>query len=1090
MFEKKPSTAESQSAHAAPKLPVPFFEVLDEERAALCGTQRNNFSWDFAENQFKEKADFKKLAAAIRKLFAPDAPMNFSTATRAELVARLNELLHTDRCLYHDPAFPKIGLSKEVIALADLKLVGSELMRRNRLLLEAAFSEDLKAIADIHIESIYRRIHAEAGSTALCFSGGGIRSATFALGVTQGLARHGLLKHFDYLSTVSGGGYIGSWLSSWIRREGDANKVFAALGARRAESPMDPEPATLDHLRKYSNYLTPKLGLFSADAWTLAATYLRNLFLNWMVFIPLLLAFFALPRLHIALLLQPQPPWFVGGTFLIGCLLAIGALAYCAMNRPAVANDLKDNGGSWFARRGQGDFLIFGLIPLTLAAVCLTTAWAWAHMPGGLIPHNSVLNAMLNFIGCTADAPSPRWLNFCFIGAAVHLSGWVVSEFFLQRWGSGKGGRLVWEFFLALLTGAAGGFFLWLAATKIPFDPNGSGPIFYACFAAPMVMILFLFAATVFIGAGSKFTSDEDREWWARMGGWMCIAILGWAGFASLVLFGPLGLLTLWFWAPKTMGLLGGASGLFTLIAGYSGGTSARPETKDKNNFAAGLLDNTLKMLAAPLTLLLIVVLLSLGTSWVMVKTGLVTGLENVYHGFYNALVNDLVRQTAANADFMHAEILDNFVSGLLATELPVVFYFVVIAAGVGWLLSLAININKFSLHAIYRSRIVRAYLGASNFKRDPNPFTGFDPADNLPLAHLRLTKDDAEPKSDDLPQRPLHIINMALNLVTGENLAWQQRKAETFTASTLHCGNFRLGYRYTHHYAVSQDQKGLKLGTAVAISGAAASPNQGYHSSPLVALLMTLFNIRLGWWLGNPGAMGHSTFGDPSPRSPVLHYLKEGLGLTNSTSPYVYLSDGGHFENLGLYEMVLRRCRLIVVSDAGCDPDGALEDLGNAIRKIRVDLGVNITMKKFDIFARDAGEKSGHYCALGEIDYGTADEGGRKGTLIYIKPALIGNEPRDIYNYSRQSETFPHETTADQWFSESQFESYRALGQRTIEWLFACKASGTPEAVTRAEVLSDLVHQAYVAAETPRPPFADNLFSPETPDADDSAKI
>ena len=1074
MAEKKsPPPTESQSVNAGRKLPVPFFEVLDEEQAALRGTKRNNFPWDFAENHFKEKADFKKLATAIRELFTADAQKHFSAATRAELVARLNELLHANRCLYHDQQFPQTGLSKEIIAMADLKVDGSELVRLNRLLLEAAFAEHLKTIADIHIESIYRRIHAGEGSAALCFSGGGIRSATFALGVTQGLARRGVLKHFDYLSTVSGGGYIGSWLSSWIHREGDAQKVFDALGAARAASPMDPEPAPLDHLRKYSNYLTPKLGLFSADAWTLAATYLRNLFLNWIVFIPLLLAFFALPRLHVSLLLLEQPAWTVGVTLLAGFMLAVVSLAYCAMNRPGVVKDLKAHGGGWFARRGQEDFLVFGLIPLCLAAVCLTTAWAWAHHPIGLRPDNFFLAALLKFVGCTGE--SPRLLNYCVMGAAVHLSGWLVAECFLRRRGSGAGKSLRWEFSLALLTGAAGGIFLWLAATKLPFHADGSGPLWYGCFAAPVVMILFLFAATVFIGAGSKFTSDEDREWWARMGGWMFIAILGWAGFASLVLFGPLGLLACWFWAPKTMSLIGGASGLFTLIVGYSGNTSARKESKTENKFTAGLLDKTLKLLAAPLSLALLVVLVSLATSWLLVKTGLFFYLDFPRPGGFSA-----------------ALLSEHFVQVVRKTESWYLALFLLATASVGWMLSWLININKFSLHAIYRSRLVRAYLGASNFKRDPNPFTGFDPADNLPLAHLRITKDGAEPKSDDPPQRPLHIVNMALNLVTGENLAWQQRKAETFTASTLHCGNFRLGYRFTKHYAVSQDKTGLKLGTAVAISGAAASPNQGYHSSPLVALLMTLFNVRLGWWLGNPGAMGHDTFSDPSPRSPVAHYIKEGLGLTDSTSPYVYLSDGGHFENLGLYEMVLRRCRLIVVSDAGCDPECALEDLGGAIRKIRVDLGVKIDMKKFEIFSRtdEGGEKSGHYCALGEIDYGTADEGGRKGILLYIKPALIGNEPRDIYNYSRQSEMFPHEPTSDQWFSESQFESYRALGQRAVEWMFAWKASNLPEADTRADVLTDLVHQAYVASETPRPTFADTLFASENPPADAGAKI
>ena len=114
-----------------------------------------------------------------------------------------------------------------------------------------------------------------------------------------------------------------------------------------------------------------------------------------------------------------------------------------------------------------------------------------------------------------------------------------------------------------------------------------------------------------------------------------------------------------------------------------------------------------------------------------------------------------------------------------------------------------------------------------------------------------------------------------------------------------------------------------------------------GYHSSPALAFLMTLFNVRLGWWLGNPGLAGNDTWQRRNPRSSILPYIYEATGNTNDTYPYVYLSDGGHFENLGLYEMVLRRSHRIVVSDGGCDPKYVYEDLGNAVRKIRIDLGI-----------------------------------------------------------------------------------------------------------------------------------------------------
>ena len=145
-----------------------------------------------------------------------------------------------------------------------------------------------------------------------------------------------------------------------------------------------------------------------------------------------------------------------------------------------------------------------------------------------------------------------------------------------------------------------------------------------------------------------------------------------------------------------------------------------------------------------------------------------------------------------------------------------------------------------------------------------------------------------------------------------------------------------------------------------------------GYHSSPLVTFLMTFFNARLGWWLGNPGPAGNDTFYLSSPRFTVRPIVAEAFGLTGRTAPYVYLSDGGHFDNLGLYEMVLRRCHLIVVSDGSCDADCDLNDLGGAIRKIRADLGISIEFPGgISIYPRSADPATlarGLYWAVGRI--------------------------------------------------------------------------------------------------------------------------
>jgi hypothetical protein len=203
-----------------------------------------------------------------------------------------------------------------------------------------------------------------------------------------------------------------------------------------------------------------------------------------------------------------------------------------------------------------------------------------------------------------------------------------------------------------------------------------------------------------------------------------------------------------------------------------------------------------------------------------------------------------------------------------------------------------------------------------------------------------------------------------------------------------------------------------------------------GYHSSAATGFIMTLLNARLGAWLGNPGRAGERTWRHAGPRSAIASLLREAFGLTNNRSKYVYLSDGGHFENLALYEMVLRRCRSIVVLDSGCDGDFTYEDLGNALRKIRIDLNIPIVFEDDDI--RPLRQKT-RRCAVARIDYAAVDGPCEPGYIVYIKPMLVGDEPPDVASYSRTDCTFPHQSTADQWFDESQTESYRMLGSFTV---------------------------------------------------------
>ena len=320
-----------------------------------------------------------------------------------------------------------------------------------------------------------------------------------------------------------------------------------------------------------------------------------------------------------------------------------------------------------------------------------------------------------------------------------------------------------------------------------------------------------------------------------------------------------------------------------------------------------------------------------------------------------------------------------------------------------------------------------------------PGPLTGklvpgFDPRDDMRLANL------AGPDFTG----PYPLVNATLNLVAGEDLAWQQRKGASFIFTPKFCG-YQIsgrpeargdarpelpdsamvpGYCETRHYAYPE-AGGISLGTAMAISGAAASPNEGYHSSPATAFLMTLFDVRLGWWLGNPA---RKKYRHSAPKFALVHLMRELFGMANEKSNFVYLSDGGHFENLGIYELVRRRCRYIIACDADQDGDLAFEDLGNAIRKCRTDMGLDIDID-VDSIRRQATGMSRWHCAVGTIHYEMLEEGATAGTLVYIKSSLTGDEAADVLSYRAQQPAFPEEPTADQWFDESQFESYRKLG-------------------------------------------------------------
>ncbi|MGH9480734.1 MAG: patatin-like phospholipase family protein [Terriglobales bacterium] len=804
---------------------------------------------------------------------------------------------------------------------------------------------------------------------ALCFSGGGIRSATFNLGVLQGLAEAGALDQFDYLSTVSGGGYIGGWLAAWVRRAGGLEHVLPGLRPNAAPRGAGPGQDPIGHLRGYNNYLTPRLGAMSVDTWTVIVTVARNIFLNWLVFIPLLLAALMLPRWMVTLAnadaWNVPAPVSAGLPWLAGALLTFG-LWNILRNFPAMGN----------ANEGQPSFDWKVLAPLALAAVLWSASEALANYSGGQ----------------GGSAPLGAALAWALLPC---LGAWVL---YLATCGGSLRARAklaAGPVTLALaLQGLGTGAAVW--AVRQWLVPNLDLAAFVTL--GPPALLLGLGAAgALFIGLSSHALRTLDREWAARAAG--CVTIFGvvWITAGAAVLLAPTWLYDLNHWLVSTVAIagLGALSGVVSALAAFKdlatpveaglSGISGKPRA------ASGL--------GVRLLGLLFLALLAVGLAVFTDRLLWIWGADA------SAIVGDW----------------SNHATLLLHTGLVAELAWTVGFGALAWVMAWYININKFSLSGMYRERLIRAYLGASNTQPQPNRFTGFSANDDLPLHALPLGT-EAAPRI-----RPFPVLNLTLNLVGESKLAWQQRKAESFTATPLACGSRRLGYRDARFYG---GRGGITLGTAVALSGAAASPNMGYHSSPLLGFIMTLFNVRLGAWLGNPGQHGARTWRLAGPRSSLGALWREALGQTTDRSDYVYLSDGGHFENLGLYEMVQRRCHRIVVVDVGCDPGYSFEDLGNALRKIRIDQRVPIQFDEGDL---EGVRQARRRCAVARIQYSAVDAEARDGELLYIKPVLLGTEAPDVASYARAHPTFPQQSTADQWFDESQTESYRILGVQSI---------------------------------------------------------
>ena len=845
------------------------------------------------------------------------------------------------------------------------------------------------------------------GAWGLALSGGGIRSATFSLGVLQALAKAELadaagrktawLRFFDYLSTVSGGGYIGAFFVSlfqprrlepervehkWWRpvvqmaqevaqalpkgmrgRWGAAQEAPASAddkaqkaadcleaadhayevleddppGRVRSRDPYDWRRRPLAWLRENGRYLTPT---GAGDFLYAAGLAIRNWF-----------------SVH-----------YVIGTalFLVFALVAF-LKSSAAVYQPALAALVTDK---------PFDFFAWGAW-----AIPDPSAWSLWWSPLWVLPLAVLL----------------VWL------APSGIAFWLISS----RDGGAAQGRLARTFTLQAWMALAIALVLWrlpvtLAGLPTPLAGEGLRRLETGSWLlAALVLLAFLFHAGAALAAenteGQRVRQTRALASGLKLALWLVVlAVLDtlsqtfyfWLSHAQSVL-----------WRVATPGALFGA--LVWAVQKLATGGGGKP-----------LLPKWLP-LSAVACAFAVVLLAVVATVWAMLVQWMLWGLGP---------------SQIVNAD-------------VLAAQYPTTLFLVALG-----LLPTLINglfpsfINLSTLQAFYSARLTRAYLGASNGARFHGEAgrryaSAAEPHPVDPIAREAYFDEDV--------LAPLHLINVTMNLTVDPTEQLVQRDRKGIPLAVGPAGYLLDGW-YHPHWTGRGD---YPIGEWIGVSGAAFTTGLGRLTSLGVSLLLGLANVRLGlWWRSKLGAndlrrglewLALKIF----PTQTYLGYELTGR-FHGSHRARQYLSDGGHFENTAAYELLRpeREVEVIVACDNGCDPEYRFADVANLIRLSRIDhrahfelatdfpgSGLGAIFGRDEDFAQKA-DAQDDKCALHyRVTYPKGT--GRARWLVVLKPRLVASAPLDVWQYKQANDAFPQETTTDQFFDEAQWESYRRLG-------------------------------------------------------------
>ena len=353
-------------------------------------------------------------------------------------------------------------------------------------------------------------------------------------------------------------------------------------------------------------------------------------------------------------------------------------------------------------------------------------------------------------------------------------------------------------------------------------------------------------------------------------------------------------------------------------------------------------------------------------------------------------------------------------------------------------------DVTTWSLYPVYRRRLSNAFVLGRIYRKDadqPSPTAvGHQDARERPYSAQYHVK-DCQP--DDLPE----LLVCASANISDPNATPAGSSVTSFVFSKEWIGGPLVGAVHSWDYGNALGKGKLQsrfatLPTAMALSGAALSPSMGRMTRPWLRLYFVLANIRLGVWVPNPrrikdfSAVANS-FG-PRQLLPRLDYLiREIFGRNHLDAPFLYVTDGGHYENLGMVELLRRRCRTIWCIDASGDQIDSFNTIGGAFMTASSELEVRFNVDPEGAMAPEGDRpKDGKpwfvkqpFCS-GSFTY--AD--GSPGTLVIVKAGVPEDAPWSVRSYQAQHANFPCDPTLDQLFDGERFDAYRELGRFSVE--------------------------------------------------------